>query len=45
MHCKSGGRSGKAVTALRQLGYDDAWNVQGGLLAWAARFDPEMKIG
>ena len=41
-HCKSGGRRAKAVTALRQLGYDDVWNVQGGTLAWSARIDPAL---
>ena len=42
VHCKTGGRSAKATTALRQLGYDDAWNVQGGILAWSARIDPDV---
>ena len=42
VHCKSGGRSGKAVTALRQLGYDDVWNVEGGTLAWTERIDPDF---
>lgn len=42
VHCKSGGRSAKATTALRQLGYDDTWNVQGGTIAWTARIDPSL---
>ena len=42
VHCKSGGRSAKATTALRQLGYDNAWNVQGGTIAWTARIDPSL---
>jgi len=42
VHCKSGGRSAKATTALRQLGFDDAWNVQGGTIAWTARIDPSL---
>ena len=37
VHCALGGRSAKAVSALRQLGYDDVWNVQGGIKAWADR--------
>ncbi len=41
-YCKTGGRSAKAVTALRQLGYDDAWNVNGGTQAWSARIDPDL---
>ena len=40
VHCKLGGRSAKAVTALRQLGYEDVWNLQGGIQAWAERIDP-----
>ena len=42
VHCKSGGRSAKATIALRELGYDDAWNVQGGTIAWTARIDPSL---
>jgi len=42
VHCRSGGRSGKAVTALRQLGYEDVWNVEGGTLAWTERIDPDF---
>jgi len=37
VHCALGGRSAKAVTALRQLGYENVWNVQGGIKAWAER--------
>jgi len=40
VHCKLGGRSAKAVTALRQLGYEDIWNLQGGIQAWSERIDP-----
>ncbi|MEE2664701.1 MAG: rhodanese-like domain-containing protein [Myxococcota bacterium] len=42
VHCKLGGRSAKAVTALRQLGYDDVWNVQGGIQAWSERIDSSL---
>ena len=42
VHCKLGGRSAKAVTALRQLGYDDIWNLQGGIQAWSERIDSEV---
>lgn len=33
--CRSGGRSGKVTEALRRAGYD-AYNVAGGMQAWAA---------
>jgi rhodanese-related sulfurtransferase len=32
--CRSGGRSGAAVRALKQLGYD-AENLEGGVTAWS----------
>ena len=42
VHCKLGGRSAKAVVALRQLGYDDVWNVAGGITAWSERIAPDV---
>jgi rhodanese-related sulfurtransferase len=33
--CRSGGRSGQAADWLKQGGYD-AWNLSGGMQAWAA---------
>ena len=41
VHCRSGGRSGRAVQFLRAQGYD-ATNVAGGILAWAERIDPSV---
>jgi molybdopterin/thiamine biosynthesis adenylyltransferase/rhodanese-related sulfurtransferase len=41
-HCKSGGRSGKAVTFLRQAGFKRVHNLAGGITAWAERVDPKM---
>lgn len=42
VHCRSGGRSAKAVELLRASGFDNAWNVQGGILAWIDRIDPNL---
>lgn len=42
VHCRSGGRSAKAVEALREAGFENAWNVQGGILAWIDRIDPSL---
>lgn len=42
VHCRSGGRSAKAVEILRASGFGNAWNVQGGLLAWVERVDPDL---
>lgn len=42
VHCRSGGRSAKAVAFLRQNGFPKAVNVAGGVLAWAERIDPSL---
>src|ERR1700692_305292 len=42
VHCKSGGRSAKAVDFLRQSGFKRASNLTGGILAWANRIDPSL---
>jgi adenylyltransferase/sulfurtransferase len=42
VHCKSGGRSAKAVEFLRQSGFKRAFNLTGGVLAWAAKVDPSL---
>ncbi len=44
IHCKSGGRSSHAVKLLRAHGFTNVWNVQGGLLAWAARIDADIVV-
>ncbi|HET6763769.1 MAG TPA: molybdopterin-synthase adenylyltransferase MoeB [Longimicrobiaceae bacterium] len=40
VHCKMGGRSAKAVKQLREAGFRDVWNLEGGILAWAEQVDP-----
>ncbi|MEZ5387216.1 MAG: molybdopterin-synthase adenylyltransferase MoeB [Prosthecobacter sp.] len=42
IHCKGGVRSAKAVGKLRERGFDDVWNVTGGILAWAREIDPSI---
>lgn len=43
LHCKSGGRSAKAVSALQnQLGFTNLYNLKGGILAYANEIDPSM---
>lgn len=44
VHCKSGGRSAHAVAILRGAGFENAWNVNGGMLAWIARIDPSLSL-
>jgi adenylyltransferase/sulfurtransferase len=41
-HCRSGVRSGKAVTFLRQAGFKKVQNLTGGILAWADKIDTTM---
>ena len=43
IHCKVGGRSAKAVNAMRSAGFENAWNLQGGILAWIERIDPSLQ--
>jgi adenylyltransferase/sulfurtransferase len=42
VYCRSGGRSAKAVQFLRGNGFANAWNVNGGILAWIERVDPSL---
>ncbi len=42
VHCKSGGRSARAVNFLKQQGYTKVKNVAGGINAWAERIDPNV---
>ena len=42
VYCRSGGRSARAVRLLRRRGYENAVNLEGGILAWAQEIDPEM---
>ena len=44
VHCKLGGRSAKAVAALRDLGFTDVWNVAGGITAWSKEIDPQVPV-
>lgn len=41
-HCRAGTRGAKAVAQLRDAGFDDVWNVNGGLIAWIDRIDPSL---
>jgi len=42
IHCKSGGRSAKAVRLLQEAGFSKLHNVAGGITAWAEQVDPSV---
>lgn len=43
IHCRSGVRSAKAIRALEQAyGFDNLYNLKGGILAWADEIDAEV---
>ena len=44
VHCKSGGRSAKAVELMKQSGFEDVWNVTGGINAWSEEIDPKVPL-
>ena len=43
VHCKSGGRSAKAVEYLRKSGFHNVTNLTGGILAWSEKVDPSVQ--
>ena len=43
VHCKSGGRSGRAVEMMKAKGFTNARNLTGGVLAWIDQIDPTQK--
>jgi sulfur-carrier protein adenylyltransferase/sulfurtransferase len=42
VHCKTGGRSAKAVKLLRDAGFRKVRNLAGGITRWSERIDPAM---
>ena len=42
VHCQTGGRGAQAVKQLRKAGFENAWNLRGGILAWIDRIDPSL---
>lgn len=43
VHCRSGGRSSKAVEFLQAQGFKRVKNLAGGILAWAEKIDPKLR--
>lgn len=45
VQCRSGKRSAAAIMQLEQLhGFDNLYNLKGGILAWQEAFDPNMPV-
>jgi sulfur-carrier protein adenylyltransferase/sulfurtransferase len=42
VHCKTGGRSARAVRLLREAGFQNVYNVKGGITAWSEEIDPSV---
>ena len=42
VHCHSGQRSKQAIQLLQEQGYENLYNLQGGILAWARDVDEDM---
>ncbi len=42
IHCKTGGRSAKAVKLLQDAGFGNVHNVKGGITAWSEEIDPTV---
>jgi adenylyltransferase/sulfurtransferase len=40
--CHSGGRSARVVTLLRMQGFDNVYNLNGGIARWSAEVDPTV---
>ncbi len=44
IHCRSGKRSANAIQFLEQQhGFDNLYNLAGGILAWSDEIDPEVQ--
>lgn len=39
IHCRSGARSGAICNALEGAGYNNVYNLKGGIIAWANEID------
>lgn len=38
MYCRSGGRSGKAMQMMQEMGFKEVYNLEGGYIAYAKHF-------
>lgn len=43
VHCRSGARSANAIQYLEQNGFQEMYNLKGGILAWSDEVDSSVK--
>ena len=43
VHCKTGGRSAKAVSLMKDVGFKSVVNLEGGINAWVEEIDPDQQ--
>ena len=44
IHCKTGGRSTKAIRQLQEeFGFNNIYNLKGGIIAWIDEIQPELQ--
>ncbi len=44
VQCRSGKRSAAAIMQLQTLGFDNLYNLEGGIIAWKDKYDPSMPV-
>ena len=44
VQCRSGKRSAAAIMQLEQQGFNNLYNLHGGILAWADEIDPSIDV-
>jgi len=45
IHCRSGVRSANVISWLEQAhDYQNLYNLEGGIMAWAANYDPGLRV-
>jgi sulfur-carrier protein adenylyltransferase/sulfurtransferase len=42
VHCRTGARSARAVQLLKEAGFQNVYNVKGGITAWSEEIDPSV---
>jgi sulfur-carrier protein adenylyltransferase/sulfurtransferase len=42
VHCKTGSRSARAVKLLKEAGFQNVYNLKGGITAWSEEIDPSV---